>query len=203
MGFFDDLKSNPIAAISGGLGTIAAGIPGAIVGGGIGSVFDKKPDQTPAPPAQDPNIAALQQQRVKEASDFKQNLPGLTNDLGQNLENQSRRALASDMATNNMSANRRGLLGSGINQAANARSSGQEAVGLAQGKQQLSDQLQNQADQMEASAINNGYQYWQSAKGIQDSAYNAALNNMMSARSGVTGLIGAGSKIGGAALGAA
>ncbi len=201
MGFFDDLKQNPVTAIGTGLGTIAAGLPGAIVGGFGGSVFDQKGGGANPPPPVDPSLGSLQQQHVKEASDFRSNLPGYEKDASQSLANQSRRQLAGDIATNNMASNRRGLLGSGINQAANARSSGNAAVGYANANQQMQNQLQQQADTMESAAINNGYQYWQSAKGVQDSAYNAALNNMMASRSGVTSLIGAGSKGAGMALG--
>ncbi len=199
----DPIKQNPVTAIGTVLGGAAVGTGGAIAGGLGGSLFDKKQEQAPPPPGMDPAVAGLRDQRIKEASDFRSNLPGYEKDASQNLANQSRRQLAGDIATNNMSSNRRGLLGSGLNQAANAQASGRAATGYASANQGMVNQLQDQADQMEQSAINNGYQYWQSSKAIQDSAYNAALSNMLAARSGTTALIGAGAKVGGAALGAA
>ncbi len=199
----DPVKQNPVTAIGTVLGGAAVGTGGAILGGLGGSLFDKKQEQAPPPPGMDPATAALRDQRIKEASDFRSNLPGYEKDASTNLANQSRRQLAGDIATNNMSANRRGLLGSGINQGQNAMASGRAATGYASANQGMVNQLQDQADQMEQSAINNGYQYWQSSKAIQDSAYNAALSNMMASRSGTTALIGAGAKVGGAALGAA
>lgn len=150
------------------------------------------------PPPPDARLAQIRDQRIKEATDYRSNLPGTINDASSNLQNVSRRQLAGDIASNKMSANRRGLLGSGLNQAADAQASGKASVNYAQANQGMVNQLQNQADLMETSAINNGYDYWQSAKGAQDSAYNAALSNMMAARSGTTALIGAGTK--GAAL---
>ncbi len=197
MGLFD----NPLQTIGSVGGALVGGLPGAIAGNVLGNVFGQKGPQAPPPPATDPNLGALQQQRTQEASAFKANLPGYEQDASTSLANQSRRQLAGQMAQNNTSANRRGLLGSGINQAANAQASGNAATSYANANQQMNNQLQNQADQMESSAINNGYQYWQSAKAGQDAAYNAALANMMAARSGTSSLLGAASKLGGAAIG--
>ncbi len=150
----------------------------------------------PPPPPMDPNAAALTAKRTQEAKDYRANLPGTIQDASTSLQNQSRRALAGDMAQNNMSANRRGLLGSGLNQSANAQASGKEAVNYANANQQMTNKLQDSADQMDANAINNGYQYWQSAKAIQDSAYNAALSNMMAQRSAFMGVLNAGGNVG-------
>ncbi len=200
----EPIKNNPATAVGTVLGSMTPGGILAGAGGGLaGSLFDKKPENAPPPPGMDPAAASLRDQRIKESQDYRANLPGAEQDASMNLANQSRRQLAGDIATNNMSANRRGLLGSGLNQAANAQSSGRAAAGYASANQTMTNQLQDQADQMEQAAINNGYQYWQSSKAIQDSAYNAALSNMLAARSGTTALIGAGAKVGGAALGAA
>lgn len=201
-GGLGNIISSPVQAIGTGIGAIAGGLPGAIGGNIVGGLAGQTGPKAPPPPGMDPQLAALQQKRVDEANQFRQNLPGTTQDMGQNLENQSRRQLAGDIASNNMNANRRGLLGSGLNQAANAQSSGTEATNLANSKQQMTNQLQDQADNMENQAVTNGYQYWQSAKGIQDSAYNAALGNMMSARSGTMALLGGAAKVGSMAAGA-
>ncbi len=155
----------------------------------------------PPPPAMDPNAAALTAKRTQEAKDYRANLPGTIQDASTSLQNQSRRALAGDMAQNNMNSNRRGLLGSGLNQAQNAQSSGKEAVNYANANQQMTNKLQDSADQMDANAINNGYQYWQSAKAIQDSAYNAALSNMMAQRSGFMSALNAGGNVGASSAG--
>lgn len=186
----------PIGAVGSALGGLAGGLPGAIVGGAVGGAAGNTGPSAPPPPGMDPQLAELRDKRVKQANEFRSNLPGMEKDLGGNLDTQSKRQLAGDIASNNMSSNRRGLLGSGINQAANAKSAGSEALNLAQSKQQLSNTLQDQADQMENQAITSGYQYWQSAKGIQDSAYNAALGNMAAKRSGTMGFLGGLAQVG-------
>jgi hypothetical protein len=215
MGFLDDvntgfekLTGQPAGSASGTLGDIgkvwggfAQGPAFTFLGGNQAIDALGRSPTPPGQPGMDPSLANLNAQRTQQAQQFRQNLPGTQTDMTNNLASRQRQDLAGDMAQNKMGANRRGLLGSGLQKAADVRSSVGAAKNLQQGGQEIATSLENTAQQMENQAIAGGLQYWQSGQALQDQAYQQALANMQSRNAGIGSLMGAGGTVAGSYYG--
>lgn len=194
MGLFGAIKKaakwafNPVGAAA-----------GAIIGGGD----DKKARE--AQERQEAERRAQQQrvvdQQTGQAKEFRQNLAGYIAKGGQAADREARGELESSSENIKRGANRRGLLGSGIEAQDQADNEAGIASGLAARKAQIQKNLQNAATEFEQKAAQGALQVANFESDIQDSLYNQALADMNAKGTALSGLAGGIGSIAGTLIG--
>lgn len=152
--------------------------------------------QQPSAPGVDPGVAAMQQQQQQQAQQFRANLPQNEQMMFQNAAQNANRQLGQNLNNINQNSNSRGLMYGGINQGLQAKERANTQVQLAQTRENINDQMNNAANQMDAAAIGTGMAIQQSQQSIQDQIYNQALMNMMNQNQSFGSVLGAGAMIG-------
>jgi len=158
-----------------------------------------------APPPQEDveakRLAQVRDQQIKEANKFRENLPEYQKKLGDQAEVSSRRKLANTLGEVKSGYNRRGLLYSGLRQSGEAGAQADASMQLAQERAQISDSLNQTADQYEAAALNSALQVNDMEADFQNQLYSRALNAMMARNQGIGSLLSAGGVAAGLAIG--
>ncbi len=157
----------------------------------IGSI-DGSDATPPSAPGVDPGVSSALQSQQQQAQQFRQNLPGMENQAGQQLAQSTNRQMGQNIENVNKYDNSRGLLYGGINQGNQQKQRVNAATSLAAGRTSINDQYNQAANQMDAAAVGTGLAVQQSQQVIQDQIYNQALTNMMNQNQAFGSLLGAG-----------
>lgn len=132
----------------------------------------------------------LNTQQQQQATDFRNNLPQMEEDLGSSYERQARRGLAQNIQGINANASRRGLLYSGLRQGAEAGAQARTAGDVAQKRYQINQGLEQNAQGLESGAASNIFSSYKNDIQNADDSYNLALQQMQSRNNLLTGLFG-------------
>jgi hypothetical protein len=146
----------------------------------------------PQSPGINPSLQNLQQQQLQNATQFRQNLPGLENQMQTNMKvgannqmNQGMQNIRSYNASRGMSY---GGVNQGMQQGLRAQTQGQ----VAQNASNIHQGLINSANQMDQAAISTGMGIQNQSQQMQNSIYANAMANMNSQNQMMGSLIGAG-----------
>lgn len=194
MGLFDFAKKN--------LGAIAGvGLGGGMLGGLVGHQVDK------ARGGGGGEDAGIAQQRAEmdkyqrmvddardkyqgEAQQYRQKLPGLQRSLGEQAAGAGRQELAGNLVQSTRGMNKRGLLYSGLQQQGQNQQKGKFYSDLASKQNQINEQTEGQARELEDKAMQAGLQAQQARIGNVNNAYNTALAQKLGQQQGNQGLFG-------------
>lgn len=157
--------------------------------------------QQPQAPGVDPGVAQMLHQEQQQATSFRQNMPQMEQSAYQNLAQKTNQQMGANLNSIKQNSNSRGLLYGGVNAGLQGQERANTAVNLAQGREQINDQYETAANQMDQAAMGYGQMVQQSQQAIQDSIYNQALTNMMNQNQSFGSLMGAGGMAAGMALG--
>lgn len=141
------------------------------------------------------------QRQAGAAQAFRTSLPARSQEYGSMLGDQQRMSLARQMQGNAAAAQSRGLLYSGLKQAADQASAGQYASALSRGQSQFNEAAQKQAGEMEEQAIQSGLQLNQMENQAAQERYKNALLKRQANQGAAGGLGGAIGSITGGILG--
>lgn len=119
-----------------------------------------------------------QQQLVKEAVNYRKSLPALQSSYGGLAADQRRNTLDQRNLQATTGANNRGLLYSGLKQAADQQNLTDYARGNAHDQASINQQTNAQADAMDSQAVNSGMQL----QNLQQQSDEAAFKNAMAIR---------------------
>lgn len=143
----------------------------------------------------------LRQKQMNEALDFKRNIPTYQNELGEAVDKDIRSKLYGDLAENQVSANRRGLLGSGIQHGQQAGLYVGAGAESAQKRAQLNKELQDRSKAYDEAVTTAGRSAYAGKVEDADRAYKEALARSQNQQGMLNGLLGGAGAIGGAYLG--
>ena len=184
MGFLDKVAS--------AVGSVAKPIAGII---GIGQQEGEQEAIAKAQGTQD----ALAQKRLeyqrklsKEASDFRDKLPGYKNEAFNIQEDSAKLGLAKDLSDVRKDANSRGLLYSGIRQGAEADTLANFYADQSSERAKINQGAEDIARGMEEKALGVGLLGQQEQQALNDRAYDMALQQRAARGSGVSKLMGVG-----------
>lgn len=210
MGFFQD-AGNWAKSNAGSIGEIAGGVQGRLVGGVAGGLVGAKigekagnqvsgggPD-LPQPPGVNPDLAELKRRQAEQARDFRTNIEGYKSNAFNQVAKLEKEALGKRMHDVRLDAKRRGLMFSGIRQGNEAKAQSDSSAQLAQSRFDINDLAEQEAQGLEADAIDSGVQQQKMVSQINDSIYNQAIKNMLNRRAGLSSLAGAGGTLVGTA----
>ena len=108
----------------------------------------------PIAPTVNPGYQTVLQGQESLANTFRNNLPGYSQQLGDQYQQQQRQQLASNLKATDSNYNSRGLLYSGARVGNEVGQQAQSASDIASGKQQINQGLLNQANQLDTNAFN-------------------------------------------------
>lgn len=145
---------------------------------------------------------ALREKQANEAKQFRLNLPTYLSQLGENQDQVIRGKLTEDLYTNVANANKRGLLGSGLERGKSLNRVAQAGAESAQQRAQLDRDLKAQADAYDEAYIMAGNEAYKQDLNKADAAYKEALSRRQSENAGVKSLLGAGGSLLGGYMGA-
>ncbi len=132
------------------------------------------------------------------AKQFRNNLPGLENQMGHNLADSANTSMQGSLDQNAQSNSSRGLLYGGINQGQQQGIRAQTAKSVAQGQSDLNTGLEGAANSMDSSAIQSGFNYQAQQQAMQNQLYKQAMASMASGGAVVGNVLGAvGAVVGG------
>lgn len=155
------------------------------------------PAQASIDPALQKNVEALQ----GAAGQYRSNLGNLQSQKYEGSANEARRGLAQKMADIKAGASSRGLLYSGLRKGEEAAAAGASASGLAAERANINKQTENQAQQMENSAISAGMDLQKQKQQIADYNANQQLQSQQQKSGLMKGLGGAAGGLIGTAAG--
>lgn len=179
-----------------GLGSVVKKVAGAVgIGGGGGSGSSSTP-----PPPDLSELEALRTRQSRAASDFRTNQAGMQEEQDRSSRMDARSELARDLAQNRKGASSRGLLYSGLKQAADVGAESGMAASVAQNRAATAAQLENQARGLEDQAANTGISLQMNKQGIADNSYAMALQNRQAQLQAQGALGGAVGTVAGSAL---
>lgn len=157
-------------AIMGPVGSLIGGQAGMGGAGGMGS-SGYQPEQV------DPRLKEISQRQLKTAQDYRTNSENLKGQQGRQAGEGSRQNLAKSMTGINQNTNARGLLYSGVRQGAQQAAASDESARLAAQRSQINQQIEDQANQLDTSALNSAYSVQSMQQQMNDAAYKQALLN--------------------------
>jgi len=145
-------------------------LPGAVMKGYLG----KKPN----PPAagEDPNVTALRNRLFGEAQSFGNDLPGLKQEAGNQIQHQGDYALSQGLKSTDQNFNRRGLLYSGLREAGEQ---GKVASTMASQRAQSNQDLDKMSQAKYQKAANVGLQSYQDAVNREADISSINLQNQV------------------------
>lgn len=184
--------------------------PGSILGGAAAHVggilpalgdnlYGSGPDAPPVPGTPGA-LDQLKQAQINTAKDFRQNLPGMEGQLGNQLASSSNQQLGQDTSSLKQMNSRRGLLYGGVNAGGENKLRASAQGGLSAAKSQLHAGLESQANQLDSEAIQTGVAIQQSQQQMQNLIYQQALARMQSENAMMGSLFQAGGMAAGMAL---
>ncbi len=171
----------------GGIAGAGKGIVSNISGQNAYDAISPPPGQ-PSAPGQDPTLAAVKGQQVADANSFRQNLPNTQQNLYEGAYKSERQNLAKNLQGVRNNANQRGLLYSGIEQGSELGQRNNSAANLEQARTEINNSTNDQANQMDANAVQSGIMQQQSIATIQDQTMSQALANMAARRATYSGI---------------
>lgn len=151
----------------------------------------------PGAPGINKNLGKTQAAQLENAQSFRDRLPGLENQLGHQLGEQSNQQMGQNLHDVRQSNSHRGLLYGGINAGDEQQVRGHAASSLAQGRSNINSGMENAANTLDAQAIKTGMGVQQTQQSIQNSIYGQALANMQAQNQLIGGVFGGMGKIGG------
>jgi hypothetical protein len=169
-----------------------------LVGGAINKATQGPQYQTPEI---DPEVKALRDKQVERAKSFRSGMEGMRQEQQQQAEEQSRRGLAKDIAGNTQNYNARGLLFSGLKQGGEIDAQTESAASLAKAKTDINQNLENQAQALDADALGAASNVAQLNNQNLAMQQQINLQQQQSRNSGLKMLFGAGGQIAGGYLG--
>jgi hypothetical protein len=120
----------------------------------------------------DPRLKEISRQQSERASQFRSNLPNFTKDKFNMESAQRKNEAAGQIQQGRADASSRGLLFSGIQQGRELGAQGGLASTLARRRQEINQEGQDQANQMEMQAINTGMGVLGQETGINKQYYD-------------------------------
>lgn len=150
----------------------------------------------------DPEYEKQVKMSSQKAREYRGQMPVLRQQQQTQASEGSRQQLAGRMADIKRGASSRGLLYSGLPQAAQSAASAQQAGALAQQRADVNAQLEGQAMGLESAAIQGGLGLQQAKQQVLDRNYENEMNQRMAKQRAVSGLLGTLGSLGGAAAGA-
>ncbi len=196
MSFWDDI--NPVKVVQRAADTVIGA--GSEIGGWANRQINGGGPDRPTPPAQDPAIAQLTQQKQQQAQEFRAGIPQMEKGLTRRYAVDSHNQLAQSLAQIRRDAARRGIMNSGVRLGNEANAEAESAGSLASMKTQLHSGALSQADQLDQEAINSGIMQQQISANIQDTIYNQALKNVLANNSAMSSVGQAAGTVAGSAL---
>lgn len=183
-------------------GAITGGLVGGPIGTAVGSVFPSSVGsaifgQTPPSPQSQtnsisPQLQQMQQQQVQNAQNYQQNMPAYEQQQQTAARDQSRQALAQQLAGTTANSNSRGMLYGSYNQGQQAQQTAQNQANLQNTYAGINTNAQNQLSQLQGQALGTGLAVNQSQQSENQAAYNMALQQQMSNNQLFGSLLGAG-----------
>lgn len=161
------------------------------------NIFGMSGAGKPAAPGINNNLGTVQSAQLANAANFRQNLPGLENQMGHQLADQSNQQMSQNIQGARQNNSARGLLYGGINAGQEGAIRANAAHGLAAGRSDINQGLLNNANTLDAQAIHTGLGIQQTQQSIQNSIYGQALADMQARGAAIGGLMGGVGKIGG------
>ena len=151
-------------------------------------------ESTPQQQGLDPNLLALQGKMIDQANQFRENLPGMKNQMGEQLQADSNKTLLGQQKQITNMNNKRGLLYGGINEGQKSEAAATAQGNLASAIRGANANLDSKADEMDYNAINVGVGVHQTQQQIQNNIYaqaqaNMAANQSMFGSAASTGLL--------------
>lgn len=171
-------------------------------GGSSGPTEDQEEDERRQARINRERRQSIINQQTQEAAEFRGNLPGLKNEMGEGVAEASRQQLAGDLAANTQDASHRGLLYSKLKDAREGGLRAEAGAGLAKARSNISTGLEGQAREMETNAINGGLADFGARQKMENDIYTSALANVQRRNQQYAQIGAAGGKIAGAAAGA-
>lgn len=163
----DRVVKNPVGSV---IGAVTTGSPfGAIAGSELAD-GPKAPDA----PGVDPNLAKLKEKQLKQAGDFRQNMPNMVRIMSEDLKRDSNQAMNAGVRKTREDYASRGLVHSGLRQGAEAGKRAQAQAGLAQGVSAINADMENAANTLDAQAVETSLGVQQTQQAIQNQIYSQA-----------------------------
>jgi len=159
-----------------------------------------QPGQVQAPGGVDTTQEDLAKQQQDYAKQFRANIGGYEQQAFNPIEQQAKVGLARQMGQIKTSANRRGLLYSGLRQGAEADAQSQTAQALQNKRAEINQSFGGAADQFDQQALKAGLDIQAGQQAIQDILYNRALANYQGRNAAIGSGLGAIGTIGGKLL---
>lgn len=182
-------------------GGLAGSAIGGIWGGALGLMGENGHGGGYENPEEMNRYNELRKKQADEAKKFRSEIPTYLSQLGENQDQEIRGKMYQDLYSNKVSANRRGLLGSGIQRFGDLNTQAGAASESAQKRSQLERDLNQQANAYDSAVIEAGQAKYRGDIGGAESAYNEALNRRKTENASVAGLLGSVGQIGGSYLG--
>lgn len=128
----------------------------------------------PAAPGPDQGLTDIKNEQIKNAQQFRSNLPTLKNNMSEGLRVNQNQNMSGQLGQAKESQNRRGLLYGGMAQGQNAGIRSNAASNLAGAISQSNNALENAANTLDAQAIDTAHGIQQNQQAIQDNIYAQA-----------------------------
>lgn len=147
------------------------------------------------------DLAQYQKQQAAAATDFRTKMPSVAEQQQNQLKENSRRSLASDLSGARGNFSQRGLLYSGLRRGAETDIASNAAAQNAAQRANVNQTLESQAQGLEQGAIGSGMQLQQQRQSAADADYEAKMAALQQRQSAISGLGGALGGLGGMFLG--
>lgn len=185
------VTNNPVAQVLAPTSMLGTGM--------VNDLISPQEQQAPTAPGIDPRLAEIQREQIKQADEFKKNLPGMKDQAFGQAASAEKRRLAQELTATNQGYSNRGLLYSGMNSGAQAKARAESGTNLASSKAEINSMYDDEANRMRQQAVSTGLGIQQSKQATQDSIYKQALENMAQRRGNLAAIGGAaGGMVGGA-----
>lgn len=123
----------------------------------------------------DPALKQLRDKQAKQAQDYRENMSNMKEEQGVQSQENARQTLANRLANIRAGSNSRGLLYSGLRQGAESQAGTDTAGQVAQERAQINNSVEDQANQLDSTALNSAFQTQGLQQQLNDSAYQDAL----------------------------
>jgi hypothetical protein len=151
-------------------------------------------NEAPSAPGVDPNLQSLKDKQSQNAQQFRQNIPGMEQTMGNQIKKRGQQNLGQNLNYTKSYNSGRGLLYGGINQGQMQGQRAASAQNVASGINTVNTGLENAANQLDAQAIETGVGIQQNQQAIQNQLYSQAMaqqnaNNSLVGNIAATGLL--------------
>lgn len=188
------IKKNPIGSLTNQVGesTDPFGI-GKSIGVNVGDPLNLlTPKSGPGAPGINPDVNNLKKQQQAYAQQFRSSIPQLQGQMVGQLRRDTQGQLNNNLSGLRSSNSSRGLLYGGVNQGQENQVRGAAQRGLIGGVSQINMGLQNEANQLDNSAIQTGVNIQQQQQSMQNMIYQNAMAQQAGQNQMMGSLISAG-----------